>query len=113
MLNVTKYLPHIGVVSHFATNQFGDTALTSSYTTPCFYYYGPRTRYRNGPIIEESLNHFLLLPSTAVVAQDYAVSPIVDSNGDTVAPAAKIKRVERFTHWRDGVVLIQVILEVN
>lgn len=113
MIDFTKYLPHVGVVSAFSTNQFGDTALTSPSTTPCFYYYGPRTRHRNGPVAEESLNHYLLLPSTAAVAQDYSVSAIVDSNGDTVSPASKIKRVERFTHWRDGVVLIQVVLEFN
>ena len=109
----TKYLPHVGVLSYFTTNEFGDTTSTSPYTTPCFYYYGPRRRYRNGPVVEESLNHFLLLPSTASVAQDYQVLSVVDSSGTTVAPVAKVSKVERFTHWRQGVQLIQVVLEVN
>ena len=113
MLNFNKYLPHLAVVNQPSVNEFGDSSTTSPATTACFYYYGPRARYRNGPVVEELLNHYLLIPSTCTVVQDSVFSGIVDANNILLVSTAKVRLIERFNHWRQGHILTQVTLELN
>lgn len=113
MLNFDKYLPHTATVQQQTIGQFGDVSVTSPSTTPCFYYYGPRRRYRSISVSEETLDHFILLPSSVTVAVGSQISGIVDLNNLLLLANSKVKQVERFTHWRTGVVLIQALLELN
>lgn len=117
LIDLSKYLIHIGQVQ--TTQQDGDAnyIITSITTINCLFYTGDFNRVLSGRGNQQSgtfADNVLVYPNTVVKEGDSIVNIIDPTACNRVLVAScRVKKLDQYNHWGRGPSLLALVVDVN
>lgn len=113
IFSIADYLVHVGQLQAVTKSTFGDDVVSTVTTIACYVYQETDQRKIQDPRQTPVGAYSALLPSSAVVAENYVLANVVGRGNVPILPSAKVTRIIQYNDWQEGLRFIQVALELN